>query len=514
VKRLFLDLGEYGHLTGAGVPIQQWQDHGLGLVRTILHAAGLETDLASRRLCANLQELAPKLRGYDMLLMNVRSYTFVGAREAARVFKRFNPSGIVIVGGMHATVDIDGMTAVDEFDHIVQGGGENVIVDLVRDHEQFDRVIKGQQSRSMADWPMIDRTLWPKEAKTAHCAGSWPLEAACGWGPPPVATMMTSRVCPWKCAFCNEASFIPNMDRRPVEAVIDELNWLDKTYGPLGSVVIHDSMFFQNPPYLKEWIEKYPKLARKPWPYWAAARADTVRKWPDLFEALVRETNWTSVSIGFESGSDRVLKMLNKECTAEDNLFTIDLLNRIGDDLEAQGRERPRFWANVMFGIPGETKEDVLATKRMIRRMVNPMLTPATYAPFPGSMLGYQITAEGKSHLGDSHFRFLGGKYMEGIDYGLLADIEAGAYQFEIESEEWLADAQPGPLGDEKRKPSRFYLFPLKNGKKRLAYGTTPDEAREILSWRMNAYEMSEIADGPPLEIRQQDVHPYLKELA
>ena len=73
------------------------------------------------------------------------------------------------------------------------------------------------------------------------------------------------------------------------------------------------------------------------WPYWAAARADTVRQWPDLFEALVRETNWTTVSIGFESGSDRVLRLLNKECTEDDNYFAIDLLNRIGDDMEAQG---------------------------------------------------------------------------------------------------------------------------------------------------------------------------------
>ncbi len=911
MKRLFLDLGEYGHLTGAGVPIQQWHDHGQGLIRTILHAAGVETDLASRRLCSNLQHLAPQLRGYDMLLMNVRSYTFPGAAEAARVFKRFNPEGVVLVGGMHAMVDLPGMEAVEEFDHIVQGGGESIIVDLVKDHGAYPRVIQGKQARSLADWPMIDRKLWPRERlPQGSAAGTWPLEASCGWGPPPVATMITSRVCPWKCSltaearipveglglvaigdlqrtagaalqlvvgggsvsvrplvahvradsgsrlatrwidegeaetftitlrngfsitataghrfrvirnaeyvwsevkdlkpgdwlpvqhsteawgdyqtisasctprktpqslslrldeelawlvglfvgdgafhhhsrcvdwcvlpdiqekvlgitrkyfgkslkaripkqsdkvriiqlsgriaytwfadglglgpnkltvpeaifrgprsvaeafieglfeadgyappkggryistispelahgvgllllnmgkhpsilkvkqpkrclsrrshhyrisldqrrdrvpigqsayfnkykgeryvglranlktpgcsgvsrevlaeidpghdllqrkqrfsqvasiepagvqrvydisvpdgetfiangfvshnsFCNEFSYIPNMDRRPVDLVIEELNLLDEQYG-LGSVVIHDSMFFQNPTYLKEWLEKYPRKARRVWPYWAAARADTVRKWPDLFEALVRETNWTSVSIGFESGSDRVLKLINKECTAEDNLFTIDLLNRIGEDLVAQGRERPRFWANIMYGIPGETPEDVFATKRMIRRMIDPMITPATYAPFPGSMLGYQITAEGKSYLGESHFRFLGGKYMAGIDYDFLRDVEAGAYDFEIDEAEWLPGANPQPIGDEKRKPSRFYLFPLRSGKKRIAYGESPEQAREIMSWRMSVEEMAQIAEGPIIEVRQQDIHPHLKEL-
>ena len=77
------------------------------------------------------------------------------------------------------------------------------------------------------------------------------------------------------------------MGRRPVEAVIDELNRLDELYG-VGSVVIHDSIFFQNPRWLRQWLELYPRKARRAWPYWAAARADMVRRWPDLFEALTR----------------------------------------------------------------------------------------------------------------------------------------------------------------------------------------------------------------------------------
>jgi radical SAM superfamily enzyme YgiQ (UPF0313 family) len=94
------------------------------------------------------------------------------------------------------------------------------------------------------------------------------MEPECGWGPGPVATILTSRVCPWQCVFCNEASYIPSMGRRPVEMVIEELNYLDDKYG-VGSIVIHDSMFFQNPRWLKEWIEKYPRKANKVWPYWA-----------------------------------------------------------------------------------------------------------------------------------------------------------------------------------------------------------------------------------------------------
>ncbi|MFC1959445.1 B12-binding domain-containing radical SAM protein [Chloroflexota bacterium] len=433
-RRLWLDLGDLSHFMRSVGPLEQLQDHGIGLLRTIMHQEGLLTDIASIRAVPYWWRVRRQLKGYGQLFMNVRSYTYPIARRSAQIFKELNPDGIVIVGGMHATVALDEMEGVPEFDHIVQGPGENIIVDIARDPSAFPRVVQGVASRTMGDWPMIDRTLWPKVgrhslAKNPH----WPLEPACGWGPPPVATMLTSRVCPWKCVFCNESSYIPNMGRRPVDMVIEELNYLDEHYGPLGSVVIHDSMFFQNPSWLKEWIEKYPRKTNKAWSYWAAGRSDTVRQWPDLFEALLKETNWDTVSIGFESGSDRILRMLNKECTEEDNYFAIDMINRIGDELEAQGRKAPIIWANVMLGIPGETQEDAFKTMRMVKSMRRAMPSIAFYAPYPGSALGYQLIAEGKSNMSkENYHRYPTDEKLKGIDYQFYRELLAGKYDDEV----------------------------------------------------------------------------------
>ena len=392
------------------------------------------TDLASTRACTSWDQVRKKLEGYDVLLMNVRSYTFPVAYRSAQLFKEVNPNGIVITGGMHATVALDEMVEIPEFDKICQGPGENIIIDLVRDPHAFPRVVMGVGAKSMAEWPMIDRTLWPQPASRKLARKfNWPLEPECGWGPPAVATILTSRVCPWQCVFCNENSYIPNMGRRPVEMVIDELNYIDRKFGPLGSVVIHDSMFFQQPSWLEEWIEKYPRKANKVWPYWAAGRADTVRQWPDLFEALIRETNWATVSIGFESGSDRVLRILNKECTEEDNYFAIDLLNRIGADLERQGKVAPKFWSNIMLGIPGETREDAFKTMRMLKRMTRAFPSISFYAPYPGSALGHQLIAEGRSMMTkDNYHRFPDDEKVKGIDYHFYRELLAGKYDAEI----------------------------------------------------------------------------------
>ncbi len=432
-RRLWLDLGDLGDLVNPAGPHEQWQDHGLGLLRTILHQHGLTTDLASTRACTSWDEVRRAVRGYDMLLMNVRSYTFPVAYRAAKLFKEVNPKGLVLAGGMHATVALDEMESIPEFDRICQGPGEGVIVDLVRDPATFPRVILGTSARSMAEWPTIDRTLWPKPAsRKLESKFNWPLEPECGWGPPPVATILTSRVCPWQCVFCNENSYIANMGRRPVEMVIDELNYLDNTYG-VGSVVIHDSMFFQNPSWLEEWIDQYPRRANKVWPYWAAARADTVRQWPHLFEALVRETNWLTVSIGFESGSDRVLRILNKECTEDDNYFTIDLLEKIADDLEAQGKPAPVFWSNIMLGIPGETRDDAFKTMRMLKYMRRVMPSVSFYAPYPGSALGHQLIAEGKSLMTKQNYhRFPDDEKVRGVDYNFYRELLAGKYDDDV----------------------------------------------------------------------------------
>src|SRR5512137_348591 len=108
-KIVWIDLGDLGDLVHPDGPHEQWQDHGLGLLRTILHQNGILTHLLSTRAVTSWDQLRPQLAGYSTLLMNVRSYTFPAARRAAALFKEVNPTGLVLAGGIHATVASDEM---------------------------------------------------------------------------------------------------------------------------------------------------------------------------------------------------------------------------------------------------------------------------------------------------------------------------------------------------------------------------------------------------------------------
>jgi len=499
----WVDLGDYGIFRKRLLffwprfSTNHWQDHGLGLMRTLMHQHGFLSDVLSVKNYRDADDIVQHLLPYNVLLMNVRSYNFHQARDIATRFKHLRPNGKVIVGGMHTIVSLEEMESVEAFDRICVGAGEASIPELLADLDSGPRVIQGKSMASMDDWPAIDRSLWPRPLNTRL---PFPLEPAMrGWNPGPVASVMSSRVCPWRCSFCNEASYIKNIQRKSVDKLIDELNQLDRDHGPIGSVVIHDSMFFQQPSWLEEFVDKYPTHANRPWPYWAAARADTIRKWPDLFRRMVMSSHWNIVSIGLESGSDSTLLTLNKECTAADNVFAIRLINEIGDAQEKAGLQPVRLFSNIMWGVPGETREDTFDTIRMVSMIKRPLLSNSLYAPYPGGALGYQIAAEGNSLLSSEGLnRDPASAKTRNIDYRFVKAAMRGRHNAEALRDfgNWLGriEAQ-GPLEPLKQFGSaqNLFVFNMRGGRKKVSWGTTREHAVAVLRIRLSERELEEI---------------------
>jgi hypothetical protein len=61
--------------------------------------------------------------------------------------------------------------------------------------------------------------------------------------------------------------------------------------------------------------------------------------------------------------------------------------------------------------------------------------------------------------------------------------------------------------------PHYMYLFSLKNGKKKLAYGASPEDALSILRIRLTEDEMSEILPDEYQKINQRQLQQYAKDL-
>jgi hypothetical protein len=63
------------------------------------------------------------------------------------------------------------------------------------------------------------------------------------------------------------------------------------------------------------------------------------------------------------------------------------------------------------------------------------------------------------------------------------------------------------------KNPHHLYLFAMRNGKKKLAYGPTPEEAYEALKLRLTAAEMRAIRPDEYQVITQRELHAHVHEL-
>lgn len=61
--------------------------------------------------------------------------------------------------------------------------------------------------------------------------------------------------------------------------------------------------------------------------------------------------------------------------------------------------------------------------------------------------------------------------------------------------------------------PHYMYLFEMKNGRKKLAYGESPEDALEILRIRLSDEEMAQIIPDRYTKINQRQLQKYIPEL-
>jgi len=61
--------------------------------------------------------------------------------------------------------------------------------------------------------------------------------------------------------------------------------------------------------------------------------------------------------------------------------------------------------------------------------------------------------------------------------------------------------------------PHFMYLFSLKNGKRKLAYGESPEDALEILRIRLSLAEMDQLLTDQYIKINQRELQQYVGDL-
>jgi radical SAM superfamily enzyme YgiQ (UPF0313 family) len=124
--------------------------------------------------------------------------------------------------------------------------------------------------------------------------------------------IMTQRGCPYSCSFCVESWYqdqhgkSASLRRMSVDRTIEELRVAKERYQPQG-VMFYDDVFTVNPRWIREFAPRY--KAEIGLPFWCYTYPRSTRK-EDV--ELLRDAGCVSMTMGVQSGSQRVLEAYNR----------------------------------------------------------------------------------------------------------------------------------------------------------------------------------------------------------
>lgn len=292
--------------------------------------------------------------------------------------KRIKPSSTIILGGAVASSLREHCFTRFPIDFSVIGEGEITTPELLKEllGERNFKNVKGIGFRdkekvifnpprplmtTLEHLPIIDDRLFPMEKLLHNSDG--------------IVQIHVQRGCPSNCTFCFNVFRVASkhVRYRPVEHVIKEMVLLKERYGDkIKAFTLSGECVTMNKEWLREFaytiIEQKLNIC-----YRVTSRVDTIDE-----ERLMwlKKSGCIAISFGLESGSNAILKIVNKNTTAERGLWAIHLTKKYIFNIEA----------GIILGYLGENRETLRETVDFCKRLgVKPLLFYPL--PFPGTEL-------------------------------------------------------------------------------------------------------------------------------
>jgi radical SAM superfamily enzyme YgiQ (UPF0313 family) len=328
-----------------------------------------------------IRETAPDVAGVAAL-----TPTYTTALKLAGIIKGIYPECTTVFGGNHACALTNDVLAEPVVDIVVRGEGEITMTEIL-DALKNGNSLSGIQGVSYKekggvihnpDRPLIEDLdtlpsvpwhLFQVEKYTGNING----KRAVG--------ISASRGCPYSCVFCYRGPSAGKTIRCwSPERVLKEIQFVKEKYGIAGFHFWND-VFTHN----KKWVHELCDLFIKEglnieWD--CQTRADQINE-----EVLrkMKQAGCTAIMLGVESGSEEVLKCVDKKLTKDQIREAFRMLHEIG------------FVTTATFtlGLPWDTRETIQETINFAKE-INPdfgMFYLST--PFPGSPLWRMCEAQG-----------------------------------------------------------------------------------------------------------------------
>ena len=314
----------------------------------------------------------------DVVCVTVMTAKYGAALKISRIAKTANSGCRVVWGGQHATIDYERVLKEPLVDFVVRGEGEvtlKSLVDLIAAGKDADQ--GSLSSIESLSYKIGSNAFHNPRRELIEDLDSLPFPARdkllfkerylpSSWG-----DIITLRGCPFRCGYCSAHNIWTRKTRyRALDNVMEEIKAvIEKNHTTEFNFC--DDSFTLNRGRALELCALLKKL--KPHiTWWCTTRVDL------LDDHLVKEmkaAGCTSVSIGVESGSPRMLDNIQKDITIEKVRNAAALLDK----------HKLKYEAYFLIGFPEETKEDVEETFGLMKRLKRGRVCFSIFTPYPGT---------------------------------------------------------------------------------------------------------------------------------
>ncbi len=319
-----------------------------------------------------LNEVEPDLVGVSVFTTKIAA-----AFRIAEVVKSLNPDTPVVVGGPHPSVCPEESLMLSPFvDFAVRGEGEvsfPQLVEAIESGKPYEN-IKGVSFKAKGcihhNGPAefvreLDRIPYPARDLLIN-KSSYTSED--------MGLVMTGRGCPFECTFCSSSGVWHRVVRfRSIENIIDEMRQIQAGYGTVQFSFKDDTFTINRRMVLEFCRSVRDKRFKASWD--CNARVNLIDE-PLLME--MKASGCNGIKMGIESGSDRILReVMKKGITIAQIESAARIMRKVGI-----------HWTGYfMMGLPTETKEEMLQTLGLLRRIKPDFASLSVYEPFPGTQL-------------------------------------------------------------------------------------------------------------------------------
>jgi anaerobic magnesium-protoporphyrin IX monomethyl ester cyclase len=347
-------------------------NHGLSSLAACLIQEGHRVSLLDLRDMRGWRQVEQWIRNDPSLDYGIQMATldFHEAIKTAGLIRKLKPRANIVAGGPHASVAPEKVAEVPYFDKILVGEGEVTYPDLLVNPKKYGRIVQCERP-DLDSLPYENREIFNMKkilkAKSPYTGKQF--------FPMPFINVISGRGCIWRCGFCKpvEDLIFGKFRMRSLEHFMGEIEMLQKKYA-FRTLMIDDDSFTLFPNYTQSFCELYKKKIHKS--FYFQSRADFIVNHPDMMKQI-KNAGGDTVFIGFEVGTQRILDLIHKDTTVEQNFEAAEICHKLGF----------KIWANYMVGLPTETKGEMQSTFDMVKKIKPEYRSGAFFTPMVGTHL-------------------------------------------------------------------------------------------------------------------------------